>query len=107
MNIPREKTNKQGSGSSIPMQTQWINRVPPYVRKFHFVYEVVRTSTNVIGVLIVHQANSAGAFIVHQGNVKHFGSYIKSNEVHPRWQCEEDTTMYVNPCLKVMGPIFN
>ena len=71
----------------FPAGSQWVNSVPPYVRKFHFMYEVVRISSkchrsiyfvnqaNATGAFIVNLANVAGAFIVHQGNVvEHFGS---------------------------------
>ena len=58
---------------------QWVNSVPPYVRKLYFILctKWFVHQPHATGAFIAHQANAAGAFIVHQGNImEHFGSYI-------------------------------
>ena len=37
-------TQRAFSCHNSPSYSQWVNSVPPYVRKLHFMYEVVRTA---------------------------------------------------------------
>ena len=52
--------------------TQWMNSVPPYVRKLHFMYEVVRTSSKCRWSIYRTSSKCHWSIFVHQhwnGNV--------------------------------------
>ena len=67
--------------------TQWMNSVPPYVRKLHFMYEVVRTSSKCRWSIYRTSSKCHWSIFVHQ---EHPLSRVCSNSLmnwHSPWTC--------------------